>query len=142
MPQLPDGKFLPPMEMNCVELEVKKHIENKYPGRKMIIGRCAHLTKPTKEHLELGRGQCQSRDECERGCSFGAYFSSLSATLPAARRTNNLTILTDSIAHSVEYDKKNNRATGINVINSKTKNYSRINAVSYTHLTLPTILLV
>jgi choline dehydrogenase-like flavoprotein len=128
LPQLPDGKFLPPMEMNCVELEVKKHIENKYPGRKMIIGRCAHLTKPTKEHLELGRGQCQSRDECERGCSFGAYFSSLSATLPAARRTGNLTILTDSIAHSVEYDKKNNRATGINVINSKTKNYSRINA--------------
>ena len=128
LPQLPDGKFLPPMEMNCVELEVKKHIENKYPGRKMIIGRCAHLTKPTKEHLELGRGQCQSRDECERGCSFGAYFSSLSATLPAARRTSNLTILTDSIAHSVEYDKKNNRATGINIINSKTKNYSRINA--------------
>lgn len=128
LPQLPDGKFLPPMEMNCVELEVKKHIENKYPGRKMIIGRCAHLTKPTKEHLELGRGQCQSRDECERGCSFGAYFSSLSATLPAAIRTGNLTILTDSIAHSVEYDKKNNRATGINVINSKTKNYSRINA--------------
>ena len=128
LPQLPDGKFLPPMEMNCVELEVKKHIENKYPGRKMIIGRCAHLTKPTKEHLELGRGQCQSRDECERGCSFGAYFSSLSATLPAARRTSNLTIFTDSIAHSVEYDKKNNRATGINIINSKTKNYSRINA--------------
>ncbi len=128
LPQLPDGKFLPPMEMNCVELEVKKNIENKFPGRKMIIGRCAHLTKPTKEHLELGRGQCQSRDECERGCSFGAYFSSLSATLPAARRTNNLTIFTDSIAHSVEYDKENKRASGINVVNSKTNEFSRLNA--------------
>ena len=128
LPQLPDGKFLPPMEMNCVELEVKKNIENKFPGRKMIIGRCAHLTKPTKEHLELGRGQCQSRDECERGCSFGAYFSSLSATLPAARRTNNLTIFTDSIAHSVEYDKENKRASGINVVNSNTNEFSRLNA--------------
>ena len=126
--QLPDGKFLPPMEMNCVELEVKKNIENKFPGRKMIIGRCAHLTKPTKEHLELGRGQCQSRDECERGCSFGAYFSSLSATLPAARRTNNLTIFTDSIVHSVEYDKDNRRASGVNVVNSETNTFSRINA--------------
>ena len=126
--QLPDGKFLPPMEMNCVELEVKKNIENKFPGRKMIIGRCAHLTKPTKEHLELGRGQCQSRDECERGCSFGAYFSSLSATLPAARRTNNLNIFTDSIVHSVEYDKDNRRASGVNVVNSETNKFSRINA--------------
>tara|TARA_B100001121_G_scaffold118774_1_gene104353 strand:- start:37 stop:1752 length:1716 start_codon:yes stop_codon:yes gene_type:complete len=126
--QLPDGKFLPPMEMNCVELEVKKNIENKFPGRKMIIGRCAHLTKPTKEHLELGRGQCQSRDECERGCSFGAYFSSLSATLPAARRTNNLTIFTDSIVHSVEYDKDNRRASGVKVVNSETNKFSRINA--------------
>ena len=126
--QLPDGKFLPPMEMNCVELEVKTNIENKFPGRKMIIGRCAHLTKPTKEHLELGRGQCQSRDECERGCSFGAYFSSLSATLPAARRTNNLTIFTDSIVHSVEYDKDNRRASGVNVVNSETNKFSRINA--------------
>jgi len=126
--QLPDGKFLPPMEMNCVELEAKKNIENKFPGRKMIIGRCAHLTKPTKEHLELGRGQCQSRDECERGCSFGAYFSSLSATLPAARRTNNLTIFTDSIVHSVEYDKDNRRASGVKVVNSETNKFSRINA--------------
>ncbi|MEC9415357.1 MAG: GMC family oxidoreductase [Pseudomonadota bacterium] len=126
--QLPDGQFLPPMEMNCVELEVKKQIERQFPGRKMIIGRCAHLTQPTKEHLELGRGQCQSRDECERGCSFGAYFSTLSATLPAAKRTNNLTILVDSIAHSIVYDESNKRASGVRVINAKTKTHSQLNA--------------
>jgi choline dehydrogenase-like flavoprotein len=126
--QLPDGRFLPPMEMNCVELEVKKQIERQFPGRKMIIGRCAHLTQPTKEHLELGRGQCQSRDECERGCSFGAYFSTLSATLPAAKRTNNLTILVDSIAHSIVYDKSNKRASGVKVINTKTNTHSQLNA--------------
>ena len=87
--QLPDGKFLPPMKMNCVEVEAKQKIEKAFPTRKMIIGRCANLTEPTKEHLELGRGRCQYRNECEKGCSFGASFSSLSATLPAARRTNN-----------------------------------------------------
>ncbi len=126
--QLPDGQFLPPMEMNCVELEVKKQIERQFPGRKMIIGRCAHLTQPTKEHLELGRGQCQSRDECERGCSFGAYFSTLSATLPAAKRTNNLTILADSIAHSIVYDESDKRASGVRVINTKTNTHSQLNA--------------
>ena len=91
-------------------------------------GRCAHLTEPTKEHLELGRGQCQSRDQCERGCSFGAYFSTLSATLPAARRTNNLTILTDSIAHSIVYDEGTNKATGVRIINAKTNVRSQVNA--------------
>ena len=126
--QLPDGQFLPPMEMNCVEIEVKKQIEQQFPDRTMIIGRCAHLTEPTKEHLELGRGQCQSRDQCERGCSFGAYFSTLSATLPAARRTNNLTILTDSIAHSIVYDEGTNKATGIRIINAKTNVRSQVNA--------------
>ena len=85
LPQLPDGKFLPPMEMNCVEKEIKQKIEKDFPTRKMIIGRCAHLTKPTAEHLALGRGRCMSREECQRGCSFGAFFSSLSATLPAAK---------------------------------------------------------
>ena len=126
--QLPDGQFLPPMEMNCVEIEVKKQIEQQFPDRTMIIGRCAHLTEPTKEHLELGRGQCQSRDQCERGCSFGAYFSTLSATLPAARRTNNLTILTDSIAHSIVYDEGTNKATGVRIINAKTNVRSQVNA--------------
>ena len=126
--QLPDGQFLPPMEMNCVEIEVKRQIEHQFPNRTMIIGRCAHLTKPTSEHLELGRGQCQSRDQCERGCSFGAYFSTLSATLPAARQTNNLTIMTDSIAHSVVYDEKTKKATGVRIINANTNTYSQINA--------------
>jgi choline dehydrogenase-like flavoprotein len=126
--QLPDGQFLPPMEMNCVELEVKKQIEHQFPNRSMIIGRCAHLTEPTKEHLELGRGQCQSRDQCERGCSFGAYFSTLSATLPAAKRTNNLTILTDSIVQSVIYDDTKKRATGVRIIDAITNERKELNA--------------
>ena len=126
--QLPDGVFLPAMKMNCVEIDAKKKIEQAFPTRKMIIGRCAHLTKPTKEHLALGRGKCQNRNECERGCSFGASFSSLSATLPAAKRTDNLTIVTDAIVHNVLYDNSLKRATGVQIIDANTKEYRQYNA--------------
>ena len=126
--QLPDGIFLPAMKMNCVEIDAKKKIEQAFPTRKMIIGRCAHLTKPTKEHLALGRGKCQNRNECERGCSFGASFSSLSATLPAAKRTDNLTIVTDAIVHNVLYDNSLKRATGVQIIDANTKEYRQYNA--------------
>jgi choline dehydrogenase-like flavoprotein len=121
LPQLPDGRFQPPFEMNCVEREIKQSIETAFPDRNLIIGRAAHLTEPTEEQLELGRGRCMNRNECQRGCSFGAYFSSLSATLPAAERTGNLTTVTDAIVSSVVYDEDSNRVTGVNVIDANTK---------------------
>ncbi len=121
LPQLPDGKFQPPFEMNCVEKEVKKRVEAAFPERKIIIGRAAHLTAPTEEQKTLGRGRCMNRNECQRGCSFGAYFSSLSATLPAAERTGNLTTITDAIVDSVNYDTDRNRVTGVNVIDANTR---------------------
>jgi len=118
---LPDGKFQPPFPLNCAEQEIKKRIEKTFEGRKLIMGRVAHLTEPTPAQRELGRGRCQNRNECQRGCSFGAYFSSLSATLPAAERTGNLTIVTDSIVSSVAYDAGRKRATGVNVIDANTR---------------------
>lgn len=120
MDQLPDGVFLPPIGFNCAEEEFSKRIEKSYDDRRLIPGRCAHLTEPQPIHLELGRGTCQSRNQCQRGCSLGAYFSSQSATLPAAERTGNLTIVTDSIVHSVIYDPKTKKASGVRVINSET----------------------
>lgn len=119
--QLPDGEFLPPMAFTGTEEDFKRKLEARYPGRKLIIGRCAHLTEPQPHHEELGRMACQYRSVCERGCSFGAYFSSLSATLPAAERTGNLTIVTDQIVHSVVYDPKTGKATGVRVIDANTK---------------------
>ncbi|WP_370335003.1 GMC family oxidoreductase [Parvularcula marina] len=119
--QLPDGVFQPAMELNCLEQEMKKRLEAAYPTRKLTIGRCAHITEATEEQLDLGRGNCQYRSYCSRGCSFGSYFSSLSATLPAARLTENLTIVTDAIGHSVIYDPETNRATGVRIIDSNTK---------------------
>jgi len=113
---LPDGKFLPPMEMTCVEEHVKEQVESKFKNRMVTIGRCAVLTKPHK-----GRGACHYCGPCSRGCSVGAYFSTQSSTLPAARKTGNLTLRPDSIVHSVIYDKEKQRATGVRVIDRKTK---------------------
>jgi len=121
LPQLPDGVFQPAFELNCVEKAVKAKIEAAFPGRNLIIGRAAHLTAPTDEQRALGRGQCMNRNECQRGCSFGAYFSSLSATLPAAERTGNLTTVTDAIVTRVEYDAEKKRATGVTVIDANSR---------------------
>lgn len=121
LPQLPDGQFLPPMELTGAEKDFKSKLEAAWPTRKLIIGRCAHLTEAQPVHEELGRISCQYRSLCERGCSYGSYFSSLSATLPAAKRTGNLTIVTDSIVHSVIYDPATGKASGVRVIDAKTK---------------------
>jgi choline dehydrogenase-like flavoprotein len=118
---LPDGEFLPPWEMNAVEKVIKDRIMDSYQDRNVIIGRCAHLTQPKEIHLEQGRGQCQARNLCQRGCPFGGYFSSNSSTLPAANKTGNLTILPHSVVHSIIYDDKKGKATGVRVIHSETK---------------------
>ncbi|HPF46534.1 MAG: GMC family oxidoreductase [Alphaproteobacteria bacterium] len=121
LPHLPDGIFQPPMEMSCVERAAKKGIEAAFPDRHLIISRTANLTEPTEEQLALGRSKCQFRNECMRGCSFGAYFSSQSATLPAAERTGNLTIITDAVCQKVNYDPKSKKATGVRVIDANSK---------------------
>nr|WP_293834435.1 GMC family oxidoreductase [uncultured Arsenicibacter sp.] len=121
LPHLPDGYFLPPMEMNCLEKHVRKQIESKFKGRHMTVGRVAHLTEPQPWHLELGRAQCQYRNRCSRGCPYGAYFSSNAATLPAANLTKNLTVRPGSAVHSIIFDDKTQRATGVRIVDTETK---------------------
>ncbi len=116
IPHLPDGVFLPPMEMNVVEQHAKKQIEQAFPRRHMTIGRTAVLTQPHK-----GRGACHYCGPCSRGCSVGAYFSTQSSTLPAARATGNLTLRANSVVHSVIYDEKTGKASGVRVIDRETK---------------------
>ncbi len=120
LPQLPDSKFQPPMDLTCVEQAAKEKIEAQWDERKLIIGRVAHLTEPTEEQMSLGRTSCQFRNQCERGCSFGAYFSSVSATIPAAKRTGNLTLQADTQVERIVYDADKKRATGVEVVNRKT----------------------
>ncbi len=118
---LPDGEFLPPWEMNIVEKTMQQRIMDNYKDRHVIIGRCAHLTKPKEIHLQQGRGQCQARSLCERGCPFGGYFSSNSSTIPWAEKTGNLTLRPDSVVHSIIYDEKKGKAIGVRVIDAHTK---------------------
>ncbi len=125
---LPDGVFQPPHELTCAEVEFKAKVEETFPGRKVIPGRVANLTKPTPEQTALGRGQCQARDLCYRGCSFGAYFNSNVATLPAAKLTGNLTMITDTAVLKVDHDMETGRATGVQTINVETKETKTITA--------------
>ncbi|MDE2403176.1 MAG: GMC family oxidoreductase [Sphingomonadales bacterium] len=122
LPQLPDGEnYLPGFELNDAEKQFKAAVESKWSSRKVIIGRTANLSVAKPWHEELGRSSCNNRSICERGCSFGAMHSSLTNSLPAARRTNNLTLVTDAIVHSIIQDPKTGKATGVRVIDRKTK---------------------
>ena len=116
LPQLPDSVYLPPMAMNCLEEQVKGRIAKAFGGRAMTIGRVANLTQPHN-----GRGNCQYRNRCIRGCPFGAYFSSNASTLPAAYATKRLTLRPFSIVTEVIYDPKTRRATGVRIVDAETK---------------------
>lgn len=118
---LPDGEFLPAWEMNCVEKTISQKIMAQYKDRHVVQGRCAHLTQPRDIHIQQGRNQCQARSLCERGCPYGGYFSSNASTLPWAQKTGKLSIRPGSIVHSIIYDDKTNKATGVNVIDAITK---------------------
>ena len=116
LPQLPDGQFLPPMELNCVEKDVAARLKEQYKGKRhLIIGRTANLTAPI-----AGRTQCQFRARCWEGCPFGGYFSTQSSTLPAARATNNLTVRPFSIVTKIIYDKETQKAKGVEVLDAET----------------------
>lgn len=117
---LPDGEFQPAMEMNCVEREIKSRLSENL-GRKITMGRIANLTQPTEEQKELGRTSCQYRNKCMRGCPYGGYFSTQSATLPAAQRTGNLTLINDKIVFQVVFDDAKGKATGVKAIDQNTK---------------------
>ncbi len=118
---LPDGEFLPAWELTCVENHFKDVVSKNYPDRHVIYSRCAHLTKPEPIHIEQGRGQCQARNLCQRGCPFGGYFNANSTTIPWAQKTGNLTLRPFSVVHSIIYDEAKGKATGVRVIDSNTK---------------------
>jgi choline dehydrogenase-like flavoprotein len=117
---MPDGEFLPPFEFNCVESSIQQSIKAKYSNRHLVKARWAHLTQPQEIHLQQGRGKCQARNLCMRGCPFGGYFSSVSSTLPWAEKTGNLTIRPHAVVHSILYDEKKQNASGVRVIDANT----------------------
>jgi len=117
--QLPDGHYLPPMELNCVEKDFREKLASKL-GRRLIIGRTANLSAPLKHDQSPQRAPCQYRNLCMRGCPYGAYFSSNSSTLPSAQRTGNMTMVANAIVHELIYDNAKGKATGVRVLNAET----------------------
>ena len=121
---LPDGQFLPPMDLNCVEKDVAARIKEKFKGdRHLIIGRVANLTKAIE-----GRTNCQFRNRCWEGCPFGGYFSTQSSTMPAALKTGNLTVRPFSIVTKLLYNKNTKKADGVEVLDSETNKTYTFNA--------------
>lgn len=141
---MPDGEFLPPFDFNCVEGMLSHHFRSRY-NRYLVQGRWAHITQPSELHRQQGRGRCQARNLCMRGCPFGGYFSSVSSTLPWAQKTGRLTVRPHSVAHSIIYDEEKGRAIGVRVMDAQTKKitdfFSRIIFVNASALNTNLILL-
>jgi choline dehydrogenase-like flavoprotein len=114
---LPDSEFMPPMPMNIAEKWLKERLEAQNPGRKLINARLSNITQ---DKPEQNRTQCQKRNQCSRGCSFGAYFSTQAVTLPAARATGRLTLRSDAVVTNLEYDGARKRVTGVRIVDAKT----------------------
>jgi len=121
--QLPDGVYQPAFELTDAEKSFKSKIETAFPGRNVIAARIAHITQVTEEQRALGRTNCQSQNRCHFGCSFKAYFSSLHATLPAAERTGNMTIVHNAIVQSLDYDPATNRVSGVRIVDAVTNEH-------------------
>jgi choline dehydrogenase-like flavoprotein len=117
---LPDGEFLPAFGLTAIEEHFQAALKTKYQDRRLIAARCAHITGNYEQFAAQGRGGCQSRDQCRRGCPLGGYFSSNSSTIPWAEKTGNLTIRHHAVVQQINYDDKLQRATGVTVIDEQT----------------------
>ena len=121
LPELPDSEVMPGFEMSCVEQYFKESLEKNFKGRHLIQARCAHITDPQVIHQEQGRTRCQNQNMCNRGCIFGGYFSSNASTLPWAMKTGKLTLRPFSVVHSIIYDEKKGKASGVRIIDAHSK---------------------
>ncbi|HYI77863.1 MAG TPA: GMC family oxidoreductase [Chryseolinea sp.] len=119
--ELPDSECMPAFEMSCIEHYFKENLQKNYADRHLIQARCAHLTDPQQIHIQQGRHKCQNQAQCNRGCVYGAYFSSNASTIPWAMKTKKLTIRPHAVVHSVIYDDKKNQATGVRIVDGNTK---------------------
>ncbi len=118
---LPDGEFLKAWDLNCVEEYFQDFVKENYNDRHIIYGRCAHISEMKDIFREQGRTLCQSRNICQRGCPYGGYFNANSVLIPWAEKTGNLTLRPHSVVHSIIFDEKLNKATGVRVIDANTK---------------------
>jgi choline dehydrogenase-like flavoprotein len=114
LPQMPDGRFLPPMNLSCGEVLAKGVIEKRL-GWRVMPDRVANLTVPHN-----GRPACHYCDQCQRGCHTASYFNSPSVTLPAAARTGRFTLQSDSVVSHLLMNKEGS-AAGVHYVEGETK---------------------
>jgi choline dehydrogenase-like flavoprotein len=117
--QMPDGKFLPPMNLSCGGHLAREVIGKKF-GWAVIPDRVANLTV-----VHQGRPACHYCDECQRGCCTASYFNSPSVTLPAAARTGRLTLVSDSVVSHVLTDAQG-KATGVYYVERSTRAHREV----------------
>jgi choline dehydrogenase-like flavoprotein len=145
LPELPDSECGPAFEVSCIENYFKDSIKQNYKDRVVIDARCAHITDPQEIHRQQGRVKCMNQAMCNRGCQFGGYFSSNASTLPWAMKTGNMTLRPHAVVHSIIYDEKKGRATGVRIVDANTKEvidfYARIIFVNASALNTNLILL-
>jgi choline dehydrogenase-like flavoprotein len=145
LPELPDSECGPAFEVSCIESYFKESIKKNYKDRVVIDARCAHITDPQEIHRQQGRVKCMNQTMCNRGCQFGGYFSSNASTLPWAMKTGNMTLRPHAVVHSIIYDEKKGKATGVRIIDAITKEmiefYARIIFVNASALNSNLILL-
>ncbi len=115
---LPDGEFIKPYEMTCAESHFGRVLKNTYTDRHVIIARTANLSEAQKIHHQQGRGTCQNRNLCERGCPYGGYYSSNSSSIPWAQKSGHLTLRPNSVVHSIIYDETKNKAVGVRMVDA------------------------
>jgi choline dehydrogenase-like flavoprotein len=143
--ELPDSEVMPGFEISCVEDHFKQALQKNYEGRYLVQGRCAHITDPQQIHIDQKRTKCQNQAMCNRGCVYGAYFSSNSSTLPWAMKTGKLEVRPFSVVHSIIYDDAKGKATGVRIIDGNTKElvefYAKIIFVNASALNSNAILL-
>lgn len=118
---LPDGEFLKAWDLNCVEQHFQSSVKDNFQDRHVIYGRTAHLTEDRPIFQEQGRGLCQNRRLCQRGCPYGGYFNANSTLIPWAQKTGNLTLRPHSVVHSIIFDEKTNKASGVRIVDANTK---------------------
>lgn len=145
LPELPDSECGPAFEVSCIENYFKDSIKKNYKDRVVIDARCAHITDPQEIHRQQGRVKCMNQAMCNRGCQFGGYFSSNASTLPWAMKTGNMTLRPHAVVHSIIYDEKKGKATGVRIVDANTKEiiefYARVIFVNASALNSNLILL-
>ncbi|WP_291404257.1 GMC family oxidoreductase [Daejeonella sp.] len=117
----PDGYFLPPPKPRLHELMVKKAATS--INIPVIPSRLSILTRP----INKDRGTCFFCNQCNRGCSVHADFSSSTCLVKPARKSGNADVYVNAMAREVLTNKEG-LATGVSYVDKTDMQEYQVNA--------------